>query len=75
MPMKKDPLGGGSNVDGTRSAMYCSHCYENGKFKKEDITAEQMQTFVKEKLKSMGFPGFLAGWFSKGIPKLERWKK
>jgi hypothetical protein len=33
-----------------------------------------MQYLVKGKLKEMGFPGFMAGWFTKGIPKLERWK-
>ena len=30
--------------------------------------------FVKGKMKEMGFPGFLAGLYAKGIPKLERWK-
>jgi hypothetical protein len=75
MPLKKDPVGGGSNADGSKSVVYCSHCYENGKFIQPNITASEMQTFVKEKLKSMGFPGFLAGWFSKGTPKLARWKK
>ena len=75
MPLKKDTAGGGTNSDGSKSKIYCSHCYENGKFTQPDITATQMQEFVKAKLKSMGFPGFLAGWFSKGTPKLERWRK
>ncbi len=74
MPLKKDPKGGGSNADGSNSQMYCSYCYENGNFKQPDITAEQMQVFVKGKMKEMGFPGFLAGFFAKGIPRLERWK-
>jgi hypothetical protein len=33
-----------------------------------------MQNFAKDKVKEMGFPGFLAGVFTKGIPRLERWK-
>ncbi len=74
MPLKKDPQGGGSNVDGTRSALYCSYCYANGKFIDPNITAVQMQEKVKEILKGMGFPGLLAGMFVKGIPRLERWK-
>lgn len=74
MPLKKDPKGGGNNKDGSISNKYCSHCYENGIFLQPDITAQQMQEFVKNKLKAMGFPGFLAGFFTKGIPKLERWK-
>lgn len=75
MPLKKDDQGGGTNKDGSRSTMYCSKCYENGEFRNPEIdSAEKMQVFVKEKLKEMGFPGFIAGFFTKGIPKLERWK-
>jgi hypothetical protein len=74
MPIKKDEQGGGSNADGSKSTMYCSKCYEGGKFTRPDMTATEMQAFVKDKLKEFGFPGFLAGLFTKGIPKLERWK-
>lgn len=76
MPLKKDPQGGGTNRDGSKSRMYCSYCYEQGAFRNPELdSAEKMQAFVKEKMKSMGFPGFMAGFFVKGIPKLERWKK
>lgn len=75
MPMKRDEKGGGTNADGGKSTMYCSKCYENGKFTKPDITVGEMQVLVKEKIKEFGFPGFLAGLFTKNIPKLERWKK
>jgi hypothetical protein len=74
MPMKKSPNGGGTNADGSISAKYCAYCYENGAFINPDWSAQQMQAFVKDKLKEMGLPGFLAGWYSKGIPKLERWR-
>jgi len=73
MPMKKDPAAGGTNADGTKSAMYCSLCYKNGVFTK-DCTAQEMQQFCKTKLKEMGFPSFMAGIMTKNIPKLERWK-
>ena len=75
MPIKKDPAGGGTNTDGTKSGMYCSYCYQNGAFTRTDWTAKQMQEFCKGKLKEMGFPGFLAGFMTLNIPKLERWKK
>ena len=75
MPMKKDLKGGGSNEDGSINLKYCSYCYENGTFLQPNITAQEMKVFVKEKLKEMGFPGFLASFFAKGIPKLERWKQ
>jgi len=74
MPLKRDEKGGGTNADGSKSAMYCSRCYENGKFTSPDFTVDQMKELVKGKLKEMGFPGFIAGFFTKGIPKLERWK-
>ncbi len=75
MPLKKDPKGGSTNADGSKNVTYCSYCFESGKFLQPDVTAEEMQKFVKGKLKEMGFPGFLAGFFTMGIPKLERWKK
>lgn len=74
MPMKRDEKGGGTNADGSKSKMYCSHCYENGKFTAPGMTVDEMKTRVKGKLKEFGFPGFLAGLFTKNIPKLERWK-
>ena len=75
MPLKKDPNGGGSNEDGTKSTSFCSYCYERGQFTQPDFTVEDMKQFVKGKMKEMGIPGFLAGFFTKGIPKLERWKR
>jgi hypothetical protein len=76
MPFKNDPKGGGTNADGTKSNMYCSLCYQNGKFTQPDFTADDMQRFVKGKLKELGFIHRLfAGPFSKQVYKLERWKK
>lgn len=78
MPLNKDPNGisGGKNANGEPSFKYCSYCYKDGAFLQPDITAEEMQAFVKDKLKEMGgFMKLFAGVFSKGIPKLERWKK
>lgn len=74
MPLKKSPNGGGTNLDGTISKTYCANCYENGQFKQPDWTVVQMQDFVKSKMKKMGFPGFIASFFVKGIPRLKRWE-
>jgi len=74
MPLSKDPQGGGLNADGSKSTVYCSYCYQNGKFTQPDITVDEMKDLVKGKLMEMGFPGFLAGLFAKGVPKLERWR-
>ncbi len=74
MPLKKDPEGGGTEANGTKSMKYCSRCYQAGAFVNPGMTMVEMQVLVKNKLKEMGFPGFLAGFFVKGIPRLERWK-
>ncbi len=75
MPMKKDPKQGGTNSDGSKNLMYCSYCYENGEFTQPNITLDEMKALVKSELKKIGFPGFIAGLFTKGIPNLKRWKK
>jgi len=61
MPLKRDEKGGGTNAD--------------GKFTFPDLTVDQMQVRVKEKLREFGFPGFIAGMFTSKIPKLKRWSE
>ncbi|HOY49745.1 MAG TPA: zinc ribbon domain-containing protein [Flavobacteriales bacterium] len=74
MPMKRDAQGGGTNADGSRSTVYCSHCYLNGSFTMPHLKVSDMQVRVKGKMREMGMPGFVAGFFTRSIPKLERWK-
>jgi len=74
MPLKRDEQGGGTNADGSKSRVFCSHCYQQGQFVLPDITVEQMQARVRQKLGEFGMPGFLTGFFTRGIPKLERWQ-
>ena len=74
MPMKKDPLHGGSNADGSKSADYCSYCYKDGAFTSPEIdTAQKMQRFCIEKMREMGMPLMLGWLFTRGIPRLKRW--
>lgn len=75
MPMDKDPGGGGTEADGTKSDKYCSLCYENGQFHNPDFTAKEMQDFCIQQMKKQGMPGFVAWIFTRGIPNLERWKQ
>jgi hypothetical protein len=74
MPLKRDVAGGGTHADGTRSLMYCSHCYKDGQFIQPNITVDEMKLLVKGKLKGFGIPGLLTGVFTRNIPKLARWK-
>ena len=73
MPMSRDEKGGGTNADGSKSTMYCSHCFAFGKFTMPDLTVDQMQDRVRAKLKEFGIPGPLGWFFTRKVPKLARW--
>ena len=73
MPLSKDDQGGGTEVDGTRSTEFCSHCYTGGEFTLPNLTVDQMVERVHSKMREMHIPGFLAKRFTKDIPNLKRW--
>ena len=73
MPLNRDPKGGGSEVDGSRSETYCSLCYENGAFIHPAFTASEMQDLCVQQLSAKGMPRIMAWMFTRGIPKLDRW--
>ena len=75
MPLSKDEQGGGTEADGSKSPMYCSHCYRSGTFTRPDITAVEMQELARHKLKEMGIPGLLAWFFVRNVPRLKRWSE
>jgi hypothetical protein len=72
--MEQDPAGGGTQQDGTKTQKYCSLCYEKGAFKDNFTTADEMVSFVKGKLKEMGYGSLKRWFFTSHIPKLERWR-
>jgi hypothetical protein len=75
MPMRRDEKGGGTNADGSKSLMYCSHCYEAGTFTQPHISASEMRQRVRGKLREARIPGIAAWLLSRKIPKLARWNK
>jgi putative zinc ribbon protein len=75
MPLSRDEKGGGTNADGTKNLMYCSHCLQGGAFTAPDISAEEMQRRVKGKLTEAGLPSLAVWLLSRKVPKLRRWKK
>lgn len=76
MPAAHDPGKGGTEKNGSKNEMYCSYCYQNGAFVRPEIdTAKKMQAFCIEKMQEQGFSKFKAWIFTRGIPRLERWKK
>ena len=74
MPMKKDPQGGGTNADGSKNTTYCSYCYQNGDFTFHGTVGE-FQNFCKEQMIKDGSSKFIAWLFTRGMNRLERWKK
>lgn len=73
MPLSKDPNGGGTNADGSKTEKYCSYCYQNAAFTFNG-TVEEFQEFCRVKMKESGHSGFMAWLFSRGLKRLERWK-
>jgi hypothetical protein len=73
MPLSRDAQGGGTNADGSKSTTYCSHCWAQGRFTLPDLTVDQMQVRVRDKMKEFGMPGFVSWFFTRNIPKLARW--
>lgn len=76
MPLKQDLKRGGTEKDGSKSLKYCSYCYADGEFLAKDIdTPKKMQDFCVIKMKEQGMNGIVAWILTRGIPRLERWKK
>jgi len=73
LPMKKDPQGGGTNVDGSKNENYCNYCYQNGEFTFNGTVAE-FQEFCRQKMIEDGHNKFMAWIFTRGMKRLERWK-
>ena len=74
MPLNKDPEGGGSEADGSRSTTYCSICYEGGAFRHPYVSVEEFQKECVAALQRSGMPKVMAWLFTRGIPRLDRWK-
>ena len=76
-PMSKDKNGGGTEKDGSKNPKYCSMCYENGHFltPPEVNNAQKMQKFCIQQMRKSGMNSFVAWLATRGIPRLERWKK
>jgi hypothetical protein len=74
MPLKKDPNQGGTNADGSKNIKYCSYCYVDGAFTYEG-NVQDFQDFCKQKMIEGGHSKFMSWLFTRGMGRLERWKK
>lgn len=75
MPLEKDPQGGGTNGDGSRSTEYCSLCYANGEFVGGDVDVKTFQKVCYEGMLKKGIWKPLAWFWTLYIPQLKRWKR
>lgn len=73
LALARDPQGGGTYSDGTKSNSYCSRCYAGGRFTQPDLTVEQMRQRRVEELRARGYPRFFARLMVRSLHKLERW--
>jgi len=76
MPLEKPNLFG-TNADGTKSAEYCTYCFQNGKFTEPTIAMSQMiekcvGIMRQRKIMTVHQAKEL---MSRTIPMLKRWKK
>lgn len=75
MPMNKDPEGGGTEADGSRSALYCSMCYDKGAFIWDGDDVKAYQAYVVDAMVKDGWWRPLAWLLTRDVPKLGRWQK
>lgn len=77
MPLHKDPKGGGTEKDGSKSLKYCSYCYTAGEFNGGDVSLKEFSEASKNGMIQSGHNKFFAWLFSRPfmLGHLERWKK
>jgi hypothetical protein len=74
MPLREDPQGGGTNADNSKNLKYCSYCYQNGIFTYSG-SVQEFQEFCRQMMVKKGHSKFIAWLFTRGMKRLERWKK
>jgi hypothetical protein len=76
MPLDKDPKGGGTKADQSRSEKYCSFCFQAGKFLDEGISLQgKIDKNVNLAVNRLNMSESEARNIAeKVIPALERWQ-
>lgn len=73
MPLTDESLLG-TEKDGAKNQEYCKYCYINGGFINPDMTVDQMQSFIKQKMKEMNIDTSVTDKAVNILPYLKRWK-
>jgi len=64
----------GTEKDGSKSQEYCKYCYEVGEFTDPDMSLEDMQSLVIDKLEQENVPEDIIEGAVNSLPRLRRWK-
>jgi len=78
MPLSKDPQGGGTEKDGSKSLKYCHWCYKDGEFVGGNVSFEEWRAMaIKGMTENGDMSKFMAWLFTRKmfLKNLERWKK
>lgn len=74
MPMAKDELFG-TEKDGTRSQDYCTYCYQNGQFNKDETMDEMIATCVPFMVREGMTEEKARAILQHQLPTLKRWRQ
>lgn len=74
IPMRKDPTHGGTNTDGSKNAVYCGYCFQNGGFTYKCNDVKAFQEHCRQMMVQDGHNKLTAWLFTRGMKRLDRWK-
>jgi len=74
MPLTDESLLG-TEKDGSKNHEYCGYCYKNGAFVNPDMTVDEMQSFITQKMREMNIDTVVTDNAVKILPFLKRWKQ
>lgn len=74
MPLSADPVGGGTEADGSKSTTYCSFCYRRGHFTDPSLTMAEMIVKLEPITARYHMPPSVVQATKAALPHLERWR-
>lgn len=69
-----NPEDRGTEIDGSKSALYCKYCYQNGHFTDPGMTLDRMKKIAEDEMKKQQLPGVVIKQAMDMLPHLQRWK-
>jgi len=70
-----DPQERGTNVDGTKSELYCKYCYQHGSFTDPDMTLAKMKENAVEQMQKQDINSATIQRSLTMMDNLLRWKR